>query len=145
MASTKGLYMLLKENEQIQSEKVSGPFRSREKAMGFMWDGKLEVTLNSGATVSFQFWHHCHYDDGSATWTPSQSTLNEWWRPTFVPIGPEPDSKCVDANWHTFYVDNHVYVSKIGTFSSSSRKKKYIIESIKNGSWKDDSDLWCIV
>lgn len=145
MASKKGLYMLLKENGRIQSEtRTSGPYRSREKAMGFMWEGELEVTLTEGAKVRFYFWHHCHDDDGSDEWFPSESMLNQMWRPKFVPIGPSADSKRVDASWHTFYVGDHIYVSKLGTFASA-RNKEDIIKTIEDGSWKDDADLWCII
>lgn len=145
MASNKGLYILLKENGRIQSERrTSGPYRSRGKAMGYMWEGEMEVTLNEGAKVTFHFWHHCHDDDGSDHWFPSDKELANMWRAKFVPVGPEANSKSVDACWHSFYVGDHIYVSKIGTFHGK-RTEEEILAKIRDGSWKEDSDLWCIV
>lgn len=144
MASNKGLYILLKENDRIESETNRYMYRSREKAIGFMWDGRTEVTLKTGAKVNFEFWHNCDDDDGSDDWVPSEKQLARMWRPKFVPIGPETNSRRVDASWHTVSVGDHIYVSKLGTFSHG-RTKEGIIESIRNGSWEHDSDLWCIV
>ena len=145
MGSNKGLYILLKENGRIHSEKITRcPCRSREKAMGYMWDGAMEVTLKEGAKVCFDFWHHCHDDDGSDSWVPSDKDLDHMWHPKFVPVGPEANSKLVDAYWYCFYVGEHIYVSKLGTFDGLLTKTE-IIGKIKDGSWKEDSDLWCII
>ena len=140
----KGLYVLLKENDRIECERITlGPFRSRQKAMGYMWESQKEVTLKGGAVVHFYFWHHFHGDDGSDAsynWICSEKRLTTIWRPRFVPISPEPGTKSVDASWHLFSVDGHFYVSKLGTFSSI-RDENEIIKKIQDGSWNEDADL----
>ena len=138
------LYLRLKQSNLIQNESFSTtPCRMREKAMGYMWEGEIKVTTIDGLKFVFFFWHHFHSDTGG-DWHPSPNDLDAAWSPQFVPKQQSPTSELYDTYWHSFWVDNHLYVSKEGTFGGK-RTKDEIIEKIKNGSWEKDSDLWMLI
>lgn len=144
MTDNKSLYLTLKEENLIQSETfIKPPTRSREKAMGFMWEGGMEVLLKNGLKVIFQMWHHCHDDDGES-WYPSQTMLDSFWTTQFVPSERSASSNLVDACWHSFKVGSHFYISKTGTFSNV-RDRNSIIQSVQDDTWGYDSDLWRLI
>ena len=142
--ATKSLYISLKENGLIKEERyISEPSRRRAKTMGYMWAGELEVILSDGLRMIFFFCHHCHDDDGE-TWYPSQKELDSFWTPKFVPQEKSPEAILIDANWHLIYTGGKIYVSKIGFFSNK-RNMEEVTKSIQDGTWIDDSDLWCLI
>lgn len=142
--TTKNLYILLKETNSISSEKyLCKPYRAREKQMGFMWEGKLEVKLQNHTQIIFSLWNHYDNDSGD-NWYPSENEIASHWRPSFVPIEYSPGSKLVDADWHLLYVDCHVYVSKIGFFPEPNYKS-HLIDIIKNNKWMDNPDIWRLI
>ena len=143
MASRKGLYALLKESNQIEKEELTGPlYRSREKATGYMWEGRMEVFLTNGTKVSFSLHHHFHCDIGG-DWTPTEQELLYAWRPCFIPSTPEPGCKRVDAYWYSMYVGDHIYITATGFFETDNKSE--LIESIENGTWEQNPDIWRIV
>jgi hypothetical protein len=145
MTDNKTLYQTLKEHNLILNEKyLVQPERIREKVMGFMWEGEIEVTLKDNLRTRFYFWHHCYNDNGES-WYPSQTELDSFWTPRFVPKVNSESSELVDAAWHLFKVGTHFYISKIGTFSSSGRLREEILKSIQDGTWAQDSDLWMLI
>lgn len=145
MANCRSLYLRLKGKDLIQEEKMTmQPGRRREKVMGFMWEGEMELVTKDGLKFKFFFWHHFHDDDGES-WYPSQKELDEAWTTRFVPEERSPTAKLCDASWHTIYHDDHIYVSKKGTFGFEGKKKEDIVASIQNGSWELDPDLWMLI
>lgn len=93
-----------------------------------MWQGELEITIIDGLKFVFHFWHHFHYDTGN-DWQPSPNDLDAAWRLKFVPQERSPTSQLCAANWHSFWLDNHLYVSKEGTFGG--KRTQEIVEKIK--------------
>lgn len=140
------LYQLLKEQNLIESETwIEKPQRVRPKVMGWMWEGKSEVILKNGLKLIFYFWYHFGQDDDSKDWFPSEQLISDANRPQFVPQTPSSDAKLVDATWRLFNHDNHYYISKNGTFELGEERRNEILQSLKDGSWVSDSDLWQLV
>ena len=107
-----------------------------------MWGGELEVVLTDGTMLIFQLWHHFHDNDGD-DWKPSPEELANAWDIKFVAVD-KSEKNLQSSAWHLFLVNGHYYVSKIGTFANARPQDK-LIESIKDGSWKGDPDIWCLV
>lgn len=142
--TTKSLYSQFKDTNLIKSEKyLITPQRDREKACGFMWEGKMEVILQDDLRFVFFFWHHC-YNDTGGSWYPSQLELDSFWGLKFVPATRIPMSELVDAYWHCIYFGTQVYITTTGFFLNDQYKDE-IVRSIEIGTWYTNSDLWLLI
>ena len=118
--------------------------RARQKKFGWMWEGKLKITLKDDRIFTFDLWIHIMYDEGKDDWKPKEEDLDFY--PKFIPI----DGKLKDYTWHTIFVDNLCYGTKSGFFDcrgdeERSKKRKEMTEKIRNGSWKEDPDIHFII
>lgn len=144
MSNGKGLYLRFKEADFIKDEKYTmNPSRSREKVMGFMWEGELEVTTKDNLHFVFFFWHHYHNDTGG-DWYPSKEMLDSIWCVKWIPQERSPTTELVDANWHKIHIDDRIYISKKGFFGNDKRCNQ-IKQSIKDGTWEQDDDIWLLI
>lgn len=140
----KTLYSIFNDKDLIREEMYMIPPRRTEKRLsGYIWEGELKVILKSGLKCIFSFRHH-FYEDRNDGWRPRHCVLSLLWVPKFVPRSSLPPIRYVDASWHMIRVNDNFYISKIGMFYGV-RDKEILINSIQNGSWKHDNDIWCLI
>ena len=134
------LYEYLVKNNLIESEKYTyGPTRVRQKTMGFMWEAKIEVHLKNKKRCRFYMWNHFYDDDGSVDWRPTDADVRKYMHCKFAPFD---ENKLFDACWHMVLCDGKYYVSQKGWFGYENKNNfRKIIQSIKNGTWKEDPDI----
>mgnify|MGYP001191125017 CR=1 FL=1 len=144
--SSKTFYQLLVDSGLFKNEEyTSGPYRSRGKAMGYMWSGKKTVYLTDGRTFKFEMWHNFHEDPGTNDWKPTKNELDDAFFLKFINI----DGDLYDKSWHTIYHNDHYYGTKKGFFGLGMEKERLVlaeqIEKIKNGSWREDPDIYFVI
>ena len=137
----KTLYARFKEAELIEKEVYTeSPFRVQQKTMGYMWSGKKTLFLKDGREFRFSIWHHFMDDVGTILWKPSEKKMEKAFKPILITI----DGCLYDVNWHTEYMDKHIYGTKKGKFMNH-KYSQIIKKKIKDGSWKEDSDIHIII
>jgi len=145
MSDNKNLYQTLKECHRIVYQTFIKPLtRSQPKNQGYMWTAEMIVVLKHELKIKFALWHHFNEDDGES-WTPSQELFEKFLEPTFIPVKRSRSSKLVDAYWNLISVDGHFYVHREGIMNTDEDDREEIHDSIKDGSWKQDSDLWMLI
>ena len=140
---SKSLLQRLRDSGLIKTEKREIQ-REREKVGGFMWGGKLEITLKDGRVFKFKLWQNINGDVGNPEWEPKDEDLHFY--PQFIPI----DGGSFDYTWHAIFVDNLCYGTKSGFFDCDGdeerhNKRKEMEEKIRDGSWKEDPDIHFII
>lgn len=151
MSNNKSLYQLLKQKGHILKEEITKLQRSREKAVGFMWDGEMTITTKDNLKIYLTLWYHVFEDEGEHHWRPTLELLEQHWRPSGIPKEPSPTAVFGDPAWCILYVDDHVYMHKNGWFGlnpftgEAEKLKAALTASVKDGSWVNNQDLWCVV
>ena len=118
--------------------------REREKVGGYMWGGKLKITLKDDRLFVFKLWQKIYGDIGTTDWEPKDEDLHFY--PEYISI----DGKLKNYRSHVIIVDNKYYGIKSRFPLCHGNKEikekiKEIEEKIKNDSWKDDSDIHFII
>jgi len=117
--------------------------RERQKNIGYMWSGKVNLVLKNNQMYIFDLWHHFFEDDGK-NWKPSNKQLESLWRAKFVKFNEKTNP--LDATWHLLYTKKHIYMTEKGFFPNFDEKQKdEIIKKIKSGEWKTDKDIKLII
>lgn len=143
---SKTFYQRLVDSGLFKNEEyTSGPFREREKAMGFMWSGKKTIFLTDGRTFKFEMWHNFDEDPGTKDWKPTKEELDDAFFLKFINI----DGELYDKSWHTIYYKDHYYGTKKGFHGLFGNKEKIARteanQKIENGSWREDPDIYFVI
>lgn len=148
MTTEKSLYILLKENKLIKEEiydedDLEKLARHDIMNKGYLWRGELKIITHEGLIFIFCTNHHCKEDIGGS-WYPSQNELDEMWQSKFVPTSRSPDSKLSESFWHLLIYNNHAYISTQGTLNTNFSMRDFT-NCLKNESWKQNPNIWCII
>ena len=115
-------------------------YRSREKAMGFMWDGSCNVLLKNGYILEFSMWQHYHNDNGH-DWKPIGDELYKGFSPKFL-YSPNGDTG-VDAYWHLIYMGNYICYFPEGFFGTKIDKHQ-VPSLINDNTFIENKDYFII-
>ena len=106
------MHDLKKQNLQKKKFILKVPLEYNKKLWAICGLEKKTLFLKDGREFRFSMWHHFMDDVGTILWKPSEKKMEKAFKPILITI----DGCLYDVNWHTEYMDKHIYGTKKGKF-----------------------------